>query len=55
MNSEEFNEMVEKVKMMELEIALITGTKYIVPTNSKEYCPESEIGYDECYDYETGD
>ena len=55
MNSEDFNKMFEQAKLMELQIALLTGSDYIVPTNSRAHSPESETGYDECYDYERGD
>ena len=55
MTREDFNKMVEQAKIMELQIALLTGSDYTVPTNSQTYNPESETGYDECYDYESGE
>jgi hypothetical protein len=55
MNTEDFNQMVEQARLMELQIALITGSDHTVPTNSQAFSPESETGYDECYDYEIGE
>jgi hypothetical protein len=59
MNSEDFNKMFEQAKLMELQIALLTGSDYskptFFPTDSQAHSPESEAGYNECYDYETGD